>query len=83
MAFYELPRVRYNTSAWSQPHVAILSAPDADELTQQLNVLIEHHDVHVLAFSAAQIIATYVENPWTSTVILQEKVDPLMNGASS
>lgn len=81
--FYHLEKFQQTSSrSWSTPRAIVLSAEDAEQLSSQINCLLASDDFHVLALSAAAVIATYVADPWTATVILQERIDPLMGGAT-
>jgi hypothetical protein len=82
--FLEIPgRCWHNYAGWGPVGVEILTAEDPEQLTAQATMLLDNAECNVLAISAASMTATYCAEPWTMTVVLQIKVDPLMNGASS
>jgi hypothetical protein len=76
MSFYALAGQRQIGPAWSSPRAIVLSAEDAEQLSSQLNCLLASEDFHVLALSAATTTATFVEEPWVMTVVLQERINP-------
>jgi hypothetical protein len=78
--FFELPTIKQPHPAWSDPRVVVLSAEDAEELSSQINCLLASDDFHVLALSAATSTATFVEEPFIATLVLQERTDPLVGG---
>jgi hypothetical protein len=81
--FYELQKFQQTSSrSWSSPRVVILSAEDPDQLESQLNCVLASDDFHVLALSAATTTATYLAEPFIATVVIQEKLDPLMGDKS-
>ena len=74
--FFEFPAIRHSTPMWGPPRVFVLSARDAEELEKHINFFLASDQYHVLAVSAAQPIATYVEEPWTATCVCQERTMP-------
>jgi hypothetical protein len=74
--FYDFPTARHVGPSWSEPRVTVLSAEDAEHLSQQINILLCSAEFHVLAVSAATTTATFVEEPWVMTVVLQERTNP-------
>jgi len=76
--FYEIPgRRRFNHPGWSDVTVFVMDCGDADELESTLNRLIASDDEHVLAFSAGRHSQdTHGDDVWTSTIVLQGRIDP-------
>lgn len=75
-SFYEFPHAFHTTPMWSPATVEVLVAADAEDLAALINLMLATPECNVLAISAAQTTATYGEERWTSTVIVQTKADP-------
>jgi hypothetical protein len=67
---------RHHTPTWSRERVAILSGADPQDLEDRINTMLEATEYCVLAMTAAQTTATFVEHPWHLTVLYQERTTP-------
>jgi hypothetical protein len=80
----EIPgRMRHNHPGWGPVRVEVLAAESPEQLTAQINLLLDSMECNVLAVSAATTTATFVAEPYIATVALQARVDPLLNGGPS
>ena len=75
--FYELPHPPHRLVGWSAPQVRILADGSRTGLENQINALLANDDAHVLAVSSVTTIPG-----WFTTVVLQQRVDPLNGGPS-
>jgi hypothetical protein len=82
MSFFSLNRPLHIAPGWTEPRAIVVTARDAAQLERLLNGMLSNSNLCVLAFSAAQTTATFVDEPWVSTLVLQEKVDPLLGRES-
>jgi hypothetical protein len=81
--FLEIPgRTRHNHPGWGPVRVEVLAAESPEQLTAQINLLLDSDECNVLAVSAATTTATFVAEPWCMTAALQERIDPLIGGQS-